>query len=36
MTSVSGSVGVTLGEHTWMGFILGTTLEDCAWLGLTL
>jgi hypothetical protein len=36
LTSVSGSVGVTLGEDTSMGFILGPTLVDGAWMGLTL
>jgi hypothetical protein len=36
MALASDSVGVTLGEDTWMGIILGATLGDGAWLGLTL
>jgi hypothetical protein len=36
MTSASGSVVVTLGEATSLEFILGTTLVDGTWLGLTL
>jgi hypothetical protein len=36
MTSASGSAVVTLGEVTSLGFILGVTLGDGTWLGITL
>jgi hypothetical protein len=36
MTVVGGSVVVTLGEATSLEFILGFTLGDGTWMGITL